>query len=74
MNLKDEMSWIKCLLTEEGTDIIGTWFGYAVCFNQSAVRGMSCIATSVRGVNLRDGDTVVGASVITELRRGPYHH
>ena len=54
-------------MTEEDTDIIiGTKFGYAVRFNQSAVRGMSRIATGVKGVNLRDGDTVVGASVITD--------
>ncbi|MCW3743256.1 DNA gyrase subunit A, partial [Burkholderia cenocepacia] len=35
-------------------------------FNQSAVRGMSRIATGVKGVNLREGDTVVGASLITD--------
>ena len=67
LNLKDEDELINVLLTEEDTDIIiGTKFGYAVRFNQSAVRGMSRIATGVRGVNLRDGDTVVGASVITD--------
>ena len=67
LNLKDEDELINVLLTEEGTDIIiGTKFGYAVRFNQSAVRGMSRIATGVRGVNLREGDTVVGASVITD--------
>ena len=66
LNLKDEDELINVLLTEEDTDIIiGTKFGYAVRFNQSAVRGMSRIATGVKGVNLRDGDTVVGASVIT---------
>ena len=66
LNLKDEDELINVLLTEEDTDIIiGTKFGYAVRFNQSAVRGMSRIATGVRGVNLREGDTVVGASVIT---------
>ena len=54
-------------MTEEDTDIIiGTKFGYAVRFNQSTVRGMSRIATGVKGVNLREGDTVVGASVITD--------
>ena len=67
LNLKDEDELINVLLTEEDTDIIiGTRFGYAVRFNQSAVRGMSRIATGVKGVNLRDGDTVVGASVITD--------
>ena len=66
LNLKDEDELINVLLTEEDTDIIiGTKFGYAVRFNQSAVRGMSRIATGVRGVNLREGDTVVGASVVT---------
>ena len=67
LNLKDEDELINVLLTEADTDIIiGTKFGYAVRFNQSAVRGMSRIATGVKGVNLRDGDTVVGASVITD--------
>lgn len=67
LNLKDEDELINVLLTEEDTDIIiGTKFGFAVRFNQSAVRGMSRIATGVRGVNLREGDTVVGASVITD--------
>lgn len=67
LNLKEEDELINVLLTEEDTDIIiGTKFGYAVRFNQSAVRGMSRIATGVRGVNLREGDTVVGASVITD--------
>ena len=60
-------SALSPFLTEEETDIIiGTKFGYAVRFNQSAVRGMSRIATGVKGVNLREGDTVVGASVITD--------
>ena len=67
LNLKDEDELINVLLTEENTDIIiGTKLGYAVRFNQSAVRGMSRIATGVKGVNLREGDTVVGASVITD--------
>ncbi len=67
LNLKDEDELINVLLTEEDTDIIiGSKLGYAVRFNQSAVRGMSRIATGVKGVNLREGDTVVGASVITD--------
>ena len=67
LNLKDEDELINALPTEEDTDIIiGTKFGYSIRFNQSAVRGMSRIATGVKGVNLRDGDTVVGASVITD--------
>ncbi|HGJ8196560.1 TPA: DNA gyrase subunit A [Streptococcus pneumoniae] len=67
LNLKDEDELINVLLAEGYMDIIiGTKFGYAVRFNQSAVRGMSRIATGVKGVNLREGDTVVGASLITD--------
>ncbi|VPJ09638.1 DNA gyrase subunit A [Streptococcus pneumoniae] len=67
LNLKDEDELINVLLTEGDMDIIiGTKFGYAVRFNQSAVRGMSRIATGVKGVSLREGDTVVGASLITD--------
>ncbi|VKM62065.1 DNA gyrase subunit A [Streptococcus pneumoniae] len=67
LNLKDEDELINVLLAEGDMDIIiGTKFGYAARFNQSAVRGMSRIATGVKGVNLREGDTVVGASLITD--------
>ncbi|WP_172923041.1 DNA gyrase subunit A [Streptococcus sp. 2741] len=67
LNLKDEDELINVLLAEGDMDIIiGTKFGYVVRFNQSAVRGMSRIATGVKGVNLREGDTVVGASLITD--------
>ncbi|VKR34360.1 DNA gyrase subunit A [Streptococcus pneumoniae] len=67
LNLKDKDELINVLLAEGDMDIIiGTKFGYAVRFNQSAVRGMSRIATGVKGVNLREGDTVVGASLITD--------
>ncbi|HEW0630108.1 TPA: DNA gyrase subunit A [Streptococcus pneumoniae] len=67
LNLKDEDELINVLLAEGDMDIIiGTKFGYAVRFNQSAVRGISRIATGVKGVNLREGDTVVGASLITD--------
>ncbi|VOI99326.1 DNA gyrase subunit A [Streptococcus pneumoniae] len=67
LSLKDEDELINVLLAEGDMDIIiGTKFGYAVRFNQSAVRGMSRIATGVKGVNLREGDTVVGASLITD--------
>ena len=58
---------INVLLTEKDTDIIiGTKLGYAVRFNQSSVRSMSRSATGVKGVNLREGDAVVGARVITD--------
>ncbi len=53
LNLKDEDELINVLLAEGDMDIIiGTKFGDAVRFNQSHVRGMSRIATGVKGVNL----------------------
>ena len=53
-------------MTNGQTDIIiGTKMGYAVRFNENQVRNMGRAATGVRGVNLRAGDHVVGASVIS---------
>ena len=63
LNLKDGDELINVLLTDI---IIGTKLGYAVRFNQSSVRSMSRSATGVKGVNLREGDAVVGARVITD--------
>ena len=48
--LKNEDELIMSCWRKEDTDIIiGTKFGYAVRFNQSAVRGMSRSATGVKG-------------------------
>lgn len=67
LNLKDEDELINVFLTDGAADvIIGTKFGYSVRFNETAVRNMSRIATGVRGVNLRDGDQVVGAGVVSD--------
>ena len=67
LNLKDEDELINVFLTDGNTDvIIGTKFGYSVRFKESVVRNMGRSATGVRGVNLRPGDQVVGASVITD--------
>lgn len=58
---------INVFLTDGAADvIIGTKYGYSVRFNETAVRNMSRIATGVRGVNLRDGDQVVGAGVVSD--------
>jgi len=67
LNLKDEDELINVFLTDGNTDvIIGTKYGYSVRFKESVVRNMGRSATGVRGVNLRPGDQVVGASVITD--------
>ena len=36
-------------------------YGYSVRFNEAVVPNMGRSATGVRGVNLREGDKVVGA-------------
>ena len=67
LNLRDEDELINVFLTDGNTDvIIGTKYGYSVRFNEAVVRNMGRSATGVRGVNLREGDKVVGASVVTD--------
>ena len=61
LNLRDEDELINVFLTDGNADvIIGTRYGYSVRFNEAVVRNMGRSATGVRGVNLREGDKVVG--------------
>ncbi|HFU1090379.1 TPA: DNA gyrase subunit A [Streptococcus suis] len=67
LNLKEDDELINVFLTDGQADvIIGTKFGYTVRFTETAVRGMSRIATGVKGITLRDGDQVVGATMISD--------
>ena len=50
----------------ENTIIIGTHDGYSVRFEESQVRDMGRTAAGVRGIKLREGDYVVGSSVISD--------
>lgn len=63
----DELNHV--LLTD-GDDIItiGSHEGYAVTFREDVVRSMGRVAAGVRGMNLRDGDYVVGSDVMVEGR------
>lgn len=61
----DELVNVQRTVGEE-TIIIGTHNGYSVTFNEEAVRDMGRTAAGVRGIRLREGDYVVGASVIRE--------
>lgn len=56
------------VLTTDGNQeiLIGTHLGYAVRFNEAAVRSMGRTAAGVRGINLRDNDYVVGSGVIKD--------
>ncbi|MGE9834834.1 DNA gyrase subunit A [Streptococcus orisratti] len=67
LNLKEDDELINVLLTDGQDDIIiGTQTGYSVRFNEEVVRNMGRTATGVRGVTLRVGDKVVGASRIID--------
>ncbi|HFU3731568.1 TPA: DNA gyrase subunit A [Streptococcus suis] len=67
LNLKEDDELINVFLTDGQADVImGTKFGYSVRFTETAVRGMSRIATGVKGITLRDGDQVVGATMISD--------
>lgn len=65
INLKEDDELISVHLTDGNQNIIiGTKDGYAVSFDENDVRSMGRNATGVRGINLRDGDYVVGADVL----------
>ncbi|UUM61674.1 DNA gyrase subunit A [Streptococcus suis] len=67
LTLKEDDELINVFLTDGQADVImGTKFGYSVRFTETAVRGMSRIATGVKGITLRDGDQVVGATMISD--------
>ncbi len=48
--------------------IIGTQLGYAVSFEESDVRSIGRNASGVRGINLRQGDQVIGAGILEDGR------
>ena len=50
--------------TGEGEIFIGTRSGMSIRFRESNVRSMGRTARGVRGINLRDGDTVVAMEVL----------
>lgn len=61
----DELMDVK--LTDGSKNIIiGTHLGYAVSFDENAVRNMGRSASGVRGVRLRDDDYVVGMDMLEE--------
>ena len=66
---------IRCITLDEGDDLICvretdgdqailivTHDGMAICFKETDVRCMGRDAAGVRGINLREGDYVVGAA------------
>ncbi|BDR59745.1 DNA gyrase subunit A [Lactobacillus xylocopicola] len=67
LTLRDGDELTNVLTTDGRQDIlIGTHLGYAVRFNEEAVRSMGRTAAGVRGINLRTDDYVVGSGVIKD--------
>ena len=64
IGLREEDELIHVELTDGTNDIIlGTKKGMCIRFNESDVRPMGRGAGGVRGINLNDGDEVIGASI-----------
>ena len=62
LNLDLDDDLISAFLTEGDDNIlIATAAGMAICFNENDVRPMGRTAAGVRGIRLRDGDSVIGA-------------
>ena len=58
---------IKVEMTDGTADIfLGTYLGKMIRFNESDARPMGRVSRGVRGINLEDGDYVVGMSVNRE--------
>ncbi len=63
--LKDDDELIGVTITDGHQNvIIGTHDGYAVSFEEGAVRSMGRTATGVRGIRLRDDDFVIGFDIL----------
>lgn len=59
----DELSWVR-LTGGENDLLVATRLGMAIRFNESDVRSMGRAARGVKAIALRDGDEVVGMSIL----------
>ncbi len=67
LNLEEGDELISvCETRGESNILIATRNGSAICFNENDVRVMGRVAGGVRGIRLRDGDSVVGAVTAPE--------
>lgn len=65
ITLKDNDQLRDVYLTDgQQTIFIGTHLGYAVTFKEEDVRAMGRTASGVRGIRLRQGDQVIGSSIL----------
>lgn len=61
----DELSWVR--LTDGNAELlVATKLGMAIRFNENCVRSMGRTARGVKALTLRNGDCVVGMSILRE--------
>lgn len=66
INLKDDDEAIDVHITDGSKDIfLITHYGYALWFHESEVNIVGARAAGVKGINLKDGDVVVGGKVLS---------
>jgi topoisomerase IV subunit A len=66
VNLKDDDQVIQVHLTDGTKDIfLISHFGYALWFHEEEISIVGVRAAGVKGINLKDGDVVVGGKIIT---------
>ena len=61
----DELVWVRCT-TGDNDIIVTTTKGQGIRFSEKDVRAMGRAASGVRGIRLKNGDTVVGMDVIAK--------
>ena len=64
----DELVFVRCT-SGDGEIMIATSDGNCVRFEEAGARAMGRTARGVRGIKLRDGDFVVGVSVVDEEKQ-----
>ncbi|MDQ0200011.1 DNA topoisomerase IV subunit A [Neobacillus ginsengisoli] len=65
INLKDDDQVIDVHLTDGSKEVfLITQFGYALWFQEEEISIVGVRAAGVKGINLKDGDTVVGGKII----------
>ena len=61
----DELSWVR-LTGGDDELLVATHYGMAIRFNENDVRAMGRTARGVKAITMKDGDSVVGMSVLRE--------
>ena len=72
LSLRDDDSLVWTRLTDGSRDLlVATRKGYCIRFNETDVRTMGRGAAGVRAIKLREGDDVIGMSILRENGRVP---